>query len=193
MRALVLSSLAALAAVLPYRPPVDAPVVDPFRPPESPFGAGNRGVDFATPPGTPVGAAAAGEVVFAGPVGGRLHVVVLHADGIRTSYSFLAAVTVRAGDRVVAGQEVGRSGPSLHFGARRGDVYIDPLTLFGPLPTGRVHLVPDVPESEQRPSGRARPPHPSRRLLPPRRPRWLLTPLTGPAGPAVLGGRVLVR
>ncbi len=149
MRPLVLSALAALAAIVPYQPPVDAPVVDVFRPPPSPFGAGNRGVDYRTAPDTPVGAAASGEVVFAGPVGGRLHVVVLHADGLRTSYSFLSAVTVRRGDRVFAGQQVGQAGPSLHFGARRGETYIDPLTLFGPAATDRVHLVPDVADQPE--------------------------------------------
>ena len=68
-----------------YRVPVDAPVVDPFRPPATPYGPGNRGVDFATTAGQPVLAMADGVVVFAGQVGGTLHVVLLHADGVRTS------------------------------------------------------------------------------------------------------------
>lgn len=157
MRSLVVPIVAAVALSAPglarapavrYQPPVDGPVVDTFRPPASPFGAGNRGIDYATVPGSVVRAAAGGEVVFAGPVGGRLHVVVLHADGLRTSYSFLAAVSVRRGDRVVAGQEVGRSGPSLHFGARRGGAYVDPLTLFS-TPGPRVHLVADTPAAGQ--------------------------------------------
>src|SRR5437764_14605541 len=82
-------------AAVRYDPPVDAPVVDPFRPPPEPWAAGNRGIDYGTAPGTPVRAAAPGEVVFAGQVGGTLHVVVLHADGLRTSYSFLARISVR--------------------------------------------------------------------------------------------------
>src|SRR5215210_6272973 len=113
-----------------YRPPVTAAVVDPFRPPAHPFGPGNRGVDYATEPGTPVGASADGEVVFAGAVADGLHVVVLHPDGIRTSYSFLRSVTVQRGQRVVQGQAVGTAGDRFHFGARAGDVYIDPTTLF---------------------------------------------------------------
>ena len=125
-----------------YRPPVDAPIVDRFRPPSSPYGPGNRGVDYATRPGQVVVAAAAGEVVFAGLVGRTRHVVVRHADGIRTSYSFLATVLVRRGDRVQAGQPVGTAGPTLHFGARLGDGYIDPLLLFR-RPAGAAHLVPD--------------------------------------------------
>jgi murein DD-endopeptidase MepM/ murein hydrolase activator NlpD len=125
-----------------YQPPVDGPLIDVFRPPPSPFAAGNRGVDYATAPGTAVRAAADGQVVFAGPVGGRLHVVVRHADGIRTSYSFLATVTVRRGQRVAAGHEVGTAGPSVHFGARRGETYIDPLSLLAGSGSD-VHLVPD--------------------------------------------------
>jgi len=125
-----------------YRPPVDASIVDPFRPPPKRWEAGNRGVEYDTAAGAPVSAAADGEVVFAGPVAGRLHVVVLHADGIRTSYSFLQSVSVRRGDRVRQGQTVGASGDTLHFGARAGEAYVDPTLLFGAGPP-RVHLVPD--------------------------------------------------
>ena len=141
--ALLAPSRAPTRAVEGYQPPVDAPVVDLFRPPATPFGPGNRGIDYATTPGTPVRAAAPGEVAFAGSVGGGLHVVVRHADGIRTSYSFLAAVGVRRGEWVAAGQTVGVAASSLHFGARRGDAYIDPLTLLGGSNGRRVHLVPD--------------------------------------------------
>ena len=54
--------------VVVYRPPVTAPILDPFRPPTTPYGPGNRGIEYATVPGTSVGAAADGVVVFAGPV-----------------------------------------------------------------------------------------------------------------------------
>ena len=139
---------AAVPDPVEYRPPVDAPLADVFRPPADRFGRGNRGIDYATGPGTPVGAAAPGEVTFAGPVGPTRHVVVLHADGLRTSYSFLAAVTVARGDRVEAGQVVGVTGGPLHFGVRAGDVYLDPLTVLGQHLRGRVHLVPDRPGTE---------------------------------------------
>lgn len=125
-----------------YVTPVDAPVVDGFRPPDTAFGAGNRGVDFAALPGDPVRAAATGEVVFAGQVGGKLHVVVLHGDGIRTSYSFLADVAVRRGDHVEQGATVGLAGGPVHFGARAGEAYLDPLALLGAVPP-EVRLVPD--------------------------------------------------
>ena len=43
-----------------YRPPVAGAIVDPFRPPQHPFGPGNRGVDYATEPGAAVAAAGDG-------------------------------------------------------------------------------------------------------------------------------------
>jgi hypothetical protein len=125
-----------------YRPPVDAPVTDGFRPPASDYGAGNLGLDYSTVPGSPVRAAAPGEVTFAGQVGGTLHVVVLHADGIRTSYSFLATIDVVRGQSVAAGERVGATAGEFHFGARAGDAYVDPAILLGSSSV-RVHLVPD--------------------------------------------------
>ena len=113
-----------------YVPPVDAPIVDHFRPPACTWCPGNRGIDYATAPGTPVGASAAGVVTFAGQVGGQLFVVVAHADGLRTTYAYLATVSVQAGQRVAQGDVVGTAGATLHFGVRRGDVYLDPELLF---------------------------------------------------------------
>lgn len=113
-----------------YEPPVDAAVVDPFRAPTHFAGPGNRGLEYHPVPGTAVGAAADGRVVFAGPVGGDLHVTVLHADGVRTSYSFVAQIAVATGDTVTRGETLAVSGSVLHLGARVGDDYIDPASLF---------------------------------------------------------------
>jgi hypothetical protein len=125
-----------------YSRPVDGPIVDRFRPPATPYGPGNRGIDFATSPGEEARAAADGEVVFAGRVGRALHVVVLHPDGIRTSYSFLVQLAVRRGEHVARGQVVGRTGSSFHFGARLGDDhYVDPEQLLDGDPPA-VHLIP---------------------------------------------------
>ena len=124
-----------------YRPPVDAPVVDPFRAPRSRFGPGNRGLTYDLAPGTTVRAAADGEVVFAGSVAGSLHVTVLHADGLRTSYSFLESVRVIRGRRVSVGDVVGTAGGGFHFGVRDGAAYLDPASLFGGVEI-RVRLVP---------------------------------------------------
>lgn len=152
------TSLAAEAAAasgsVVYRPPVDGPVVDGYRPPASPYAPGNRGLDYATVPGQAVGAAADGEVVYAGRIGPSGHVVVLHADGIRTSYSFLDSVGVARGQRVTGGQALGTAGPVLHFGARVGEGYIDPSVLLGSGPP-EVHLVP-VPLQEPQAEARER-------------------------------------
>lgn len=122
-------------------PPVDAPVRDPFRAPATRFGPGNRGIEYATTGGAPVRATGDGRVTFAGPVAGALHVTVLHADGVRTTYSFLRDVAVVAGQAVRQGDLVGRAGERLHLGARLGDEYFDPAALFEAGPP-RVHLVP---------------------------------------------------
>ena len=129
------------ASVVSYVPPVDAPVVDGFRPPPGRYSAGNRGIDFDTAPGDGVHAAADGVVVFAGRIGDSSHVVVLHDDGVRTSYSFLDDTSTRRGQRVHQGDEVGTARDAVHFGARVGDEYVDPAMLFGDGPP-RVHLVP---------------------------------------------------
>lgn len=124
-----------------HTPPVDAPIADPFRPPATPYGPGNRGLAYDLAPGTPVRATADGTVVFAGQVGATRHVTVLHADGLRTSYSFLSEVGVRRGDRVDRGEVVGRAGPGFHLGARDGEHYLDPESLFG-VQVVEVRLVP---------------------------------------------------
>ncbi len=130
-----------------HLPPVDAPVTDPFRPPASAYGPGNRGLTYDLAPGTPVRATADGLVVFAGAVAGSRHVTVLHADGLRTSYSFLGDVGVRRGQRVAQGDVVGTAGPGFHLGAREGASYIDPAGLFDP----RIVDVRLVPHAEPLP------------------------------------------
>ena len=134
-------------ATVRHRAPVEAPVVDRFDLPPRPWMPGNRGIDYGTGEGTVVRASADGEVVFAGAVAGARHVTVLHADGLRTSYSFLAEVAVTAGQRVVAGQAVGTTGGPLHFGVRApDDTYLDPEALLaGTLEPG-VRLVPGAEE-----------------------------------------------
>lgn len=143
-----------------YQPPVDAPVIDPFRPPDQPWLAGNRGLEYDTAPGTVVRAIGSGLVVFAGPVAGRLYVTVLHGDGIRSSYSYLASIAVGRGDRVRGGQAVGvTSDVKFHLGARVGSTYIDPASLFGSrVGAASVFLVPIGPGGEPgRPGGDAGP------------------------------------
>jgi murein DD-endopeptidase MepM/ murein hydrolase activator NlpD len=113
-------------------------VIRGFDPPEEPYGSGHRGIDIAVPVGTAVRAAREGQVSFAGRVAGELFVSIDHLDGVRSTYSWMSAVSVRAGDRVRTGEVVATSGPGhpgtepahLHFGARFGGEYIDPLLLL---------------------------------------------------------------
>lgn len=130
-----------------YRPPLPGPVVEHFDPPAHPWSAGNRGVDYSPQVGASVVAAADGEVVFAGDVAGTLHVTVLHADGLRTSYSFLAEVSVVARQQVHAGDVVGVAGGPVHFGVRDPDgTYLDPEALLAGTLAPHVVLVPGAEE-----------------------------------------------
>lgn len=126
-------------ATSPWDWPLDGPprVVRAFDPPALRWEAGHRGVDLLARIGAPVRSAGPGSVSFAGPIAGRGVVVVTHADGTRTTYEPVApAVTV--GERVSAGDPVGRLAAAgshclpaacLHWGRRRGDVYLDPMLL----------------------------------------------------------------
>jgi murein DD-endopeptidase MepM/ murein hydrolase activator NlpD len=111
------------------------------------YGAGHRGLDLATVPEQVVLAAAAGTVSYAGAVAGRGVIVIDHPDGIRTTYEPITP-SVALGQAVHLGQPIGvvsgdhgdfPSAMVLHWGARRGDVYLDPASLLRPL--GPVRLV----------------------------------------------------
>ncbi len=131
-------------AVWPLSPVV---VVRSFDPPPQPWRAGHRGVDLAGAPGATVVAASPGTVLFAGAVAGRGVVSVAHPGGLRTTYEPVLA-SVGVGDVVAAGEPVGTLvaghrgcavAACLHWGLRRGDVYLDPRVLVG---LGRVRLLP---------------------------------------------------
>ncbi len=99
----------------------------------------HNGVDFAAPVGAPVYATAAGEVTSVGndgPCGNKVEIA--HAGGITSVYCHLSrfAPGLRPGQHVEARQliayvgQTGRvTGPHLHFGIKRGGVFIDPMTL----------------------------------------------------------------
>lgn len=134
-----------------YMWPVRGPVIRAFEEPSGPYGPGHRGIDIAVPFGTPVRASGAGIVAFAGSVAGSLFVSIDHPDGIRTTYSWLSSISVGRGDVVARGDVIGATGgghpgsaqPHLHFGARVGTTYIDPMLLLGRGSlVGLVHLAP---------------------------------------------------
>jgi murein DD-endopeptidase MepM/ murein hydrolase activator NlpD len=167
---LIAAVLAALASAAPaeaagaFRWPVRGEVMTQFRTHASPYARGqHRGIDVAAPVGTPVRAAAAGLVRFAGRVGSSGLVVSIRTRDGRydVSYLHLAALAVRAGQRVGTGALLGSVGttgrrsaraPHLHLGVRLAGsrhAYVDPLTLLPPaaaartgVPTGAATSIP---------------------------------------------------
>jgi murein DD-endopeptidase MepM/ murein hydrolase activator NlpD len=134
-----------------YAWPAVGPVLRGFEPPPDPYGPGHRGIDIGAPFGSQMVAAQDGIVAFAGWVGGSLFISIDHDDGVRTTYSWLSGISVSEGDAVVRGQSIGQTGqghpgaitPHLHFGARVGDTYIDPMLLLEPgAVAGLIHLAP---------------------------------------------------
>ncbi|MET9895980.1 transglycosylase family protein [Streptomyces sp. NPDC006465] len=119
--------------------PVRAATGTPYRAAGSSWSKGyHTGVDFPVPTGTSVEAVAAGHVVSSGWGGSfGYEVVIRHADGRYTQYAHLSAISVKAGQSVVGGQRIGRSGstgnstgPHLHFEVRTGPGFgsdIDPV------------------------------------------------------------------
>lgn len=132
-----------------WRWPLDGTprLVRRFDPPPQPWLPGHRGVDLAASPGTPVLAAGGGTVVYAGVLAGRGVVSVDHPGGLRTTYEPVEPL-VSAGDAVAAGGVLGllaaghpgcAASACLHWGLRRGAVYLDPLAVLG---LARVRLLP---------------------------------------------------
>lgn len=150
----VLLAPSVVAARPCWQPPVAAPVSDSFRPPACRWCAGNRGIEFATRPGTTVRSVAAGTVSYAGTVAGTRYVVVEHANGWRATYGDLAASGLRTGDVVVARSVVGVATSRLHFGIRAGTRYLDPARYLGTW-TYPTRLVP-LDGSRPAPAGRPR-------------------------------------
>jgi hypothetical protein len=113
--------------------PLQAPLGDQFGPRGTSF---HPGIDLRAPTRTPVRAAAAGRVTFAGyEAGGYGNLVeVAHGNGVVSMYAHLSAILVRAGRLVATGARVGwvgstgeSTGPHLHFEVRLRGAAVDPL------------------------------------------------------------------
>lgn len=97
-----------------------------------------EGLMLAAPAGTPVLAAADGDVLHVGQEGGYgTMVLVRHPGDLVTIYAHVDDVKVAPGERVRRGQAiatVGTSGraesPQLHFQVRSGRTPVDPLTVL---------------------------------------------------------------
>ncbi|MCR1782479.1 peptidoglycan DD-metalloendopeptidase family protein [Nocardioides carbamazepini] len=129
-------------------------VVRHFDPPDSPYGAGHRGVDLAGRVGQPVRTALPGQVVFTGRIAGRGIVVVGHG-ATRTTYEPVtssAAVGAELAGGAVLGtlESIGSHclpRTCLHWGWIDGETYLDPLRLVGAGPVRLLPLWRDLPRN----------------------------------------------
>ncbi len=95
----------------------------------------HEGVDFRTSVGTQIYAAQSGVVTKAARLGSYGNVVFIkHANGLETRYAHCSSLQVKAGQSVVKGQPIAKSGntgrstgPHLHFEVRVGGVAKNPL------------------------------------------------------------------
>ncbi|MFN8223941.1 MAG: peptidoglycan DD-metalloendopeptidase family protein [Gaiellales bacterium] len=112
--------------------PVSGPVTSTFG---MRWGRMHEGIDIAVPEGTPVGAAAAGTVIYAGWMDGYGYLVAIdHGGGLSTAYGHNSSLTVSVGQTVTSGQTIAASGntghstgPHVHFEVRVGGNPVDPL------------------------------------------------------------------
>lgn len=127
---------AATPQQIKLRRPVDGPIAIGFNKGSGP--ARNDGVDFAAAAGSPVVAAADGEVALVSQSLGGLGTIVLvrHPNELLTVYGRIDGVLVNKGDVVASGQQIGivsdaasPAEPRMHFEVRRGAESLDP-TLF---------------------------------------------------------------
>jgi murein DD-endopeptidase MepM/ murein hydrolase activator NlpD len=112
--------------------PVDGPLTSGFGPR---WGRMHEGIDIGVGFGTPIGAAYAGTVVYAGWLGGYGNLVVVdHGNGLSTAYGHQQRIHVSVGDAVAQGDVLGEvgstgnsTGPHLHFEVRVNGAAVDPL------------------------------------------------------------------
>lgn len=104
------------------------------------WGRMHRGIDIAAPVGTPIFAAADGEVITAGWNSGGFGnlVKIRHYDGSVTLYAHNSKILVRRGQNVTQGQQIAKMGstgfstyPHLHFEIHpNGSKAVDPIAFL---------------------------------------------------------------
>jgi murein DD-endopeptidase MepM/ murein hydrolase activator NlpD len=112
--------------------PVSGPVTSGFG---MRWGRMHEGIDIMCSTGTPVRAAAAGTVIYAGWLGGYGNLVVVdHGGGLSTAYAHNSSFASSVGRSVAAGEVVSysgstgnSSGPHVHFEVRVNGSAVDPL------------------------------------------------------------------
>jgi len=125
---------AASVAVSGFMWPVVGSISDYFGTPRG-GGTYHSGLDIVAPTGTPIAAAAPGQVVLVSAGGGYgNYVVVRHDNGYETLYAHLSQIYVVQGQWVAQGETIGAvgatgwaTGPHLHFEVRVGGAAVDPL------------------------------------------------------------------
>ncbi len=124
-----------------FAPPVNATISDVFgveRVFNGSVQSTHQGLDFRVPSGTPVAAVNSGRVILAQPLFFEGNCVAIdHGQGLLTLYLHLSKFSVKEGDNVKKGQEIGRSvgtgratGPHLHLAVRWQGVYLNPQVLL---------------------------------------------------------------
>ncbi len=114
--------------------PLVGPIGDYFGAPRG-GGTYHQGLDIGAPTGTPIVAAAPGQVVLASAgYGYGNYVVIRHDNGYETLYAHFSQIYVGQGQWVAQGETIGTvgstgwsTGPHLHFEVRVGGAAIDPL------------------------------------------------------------------
>jgi len=122
--------------------PVDGEVTSPFGMREHPVDGEKRfhyGTDIGAPLGTDVVSYAGGTVYATGDsTSYGLYLIVDHGDGLQTLYAHMSEIIASQGEKVEAGQVIGKvgdtgnaTGPCLHFEIMRNGVYLDPELHIG--------------------------------------------------------------
>lgn len=99
------------------------------------WGALHPGIDIGAPFGSPIWAARAGTVIFAGWMNGYGNFVMIdHGGGFVTAYGHQSRIATSMGQQVVQGQVIGyvgstgySTGPHLHFETRVNGTPVDPM------------------------------------------------------------------
>jgi murein DD-endopeptidase MepM/ murein hydrolase activator NlpD len=112
--------------------PVQGPITSPFG---MRWGRMHEGIDIGAGYGTPIHAAGAGRVIYAGWMSGYGNLTVIdHGGGLATAYGHQSALAAGNGQSVAQGQTIGYVGctghcfgPHLHFEVRVNGQPVDPL------------------------------------------------------------------
>ena len=134
-----------------WEPPVlNQQLINDYRAPETAYGPGHRGVDYAVEYGQGVFAPADGLVEFVGKVVNRQVLTISHDGNLLSSYEPLCS-SLPVGEQVFAGDLIGevcepeesyvfhcQSVHCLHFSARKNGEYLSPLWFTGELSASRL-------------------------------------------------------